>query len=62
MDVVEQMRGGLIVSCQARGDNPLKGAIYMAAMARAAVMGGRQPFEQKAPMISERSWVRLGFP
>lgn len=30
----------LIVSCQARGDNPLHGPAYMAAMARAAEQGG----------------------
>lgn len=32
--------GGLIVSCQARADNPMHGANHMAAMARAAVEGG----------------------
>jgi putative N-acetylmannosamine-6-phosphate epimerase len=31
---------GLIVSCQARKDNPMHGAIFMAAMAQAAVLGG----------------------
>jgi putative N-acetylmannosamine-6-phosphate epimerase len=30
----------LVVSCQARPDNPLHGAVHMAAMARAAVDGG----------------------
>jgi N-acylglucosamine-6-phosphate 2-epimerase len=30
----------LIVSCQARDDNPLTGAVFMRAMARAAVQGG----------------------
>jgi N-acylglucosamine-6-phosphate 2-epimerase/N-acetylmuramic acid 6-phosphate etherase len=33
-------RGALIVSCQAREDNPLHGPSFMAAMARAAVEGG----------------------
>lgn len=33
-------RGGLIVSCQARPDNPLHGPIFMAAMARAAREAG----------------------
>ena len=33
-------RGGLVVSCQAREDNPLHGAPFMRAMARAAVDGG----------------------
>lgn len=32
--------GALIVSCQARADNPLHGADFMAAMARAAEQGG----------------------
>lgn len=30
----------LVVSCQARADNPLHGAAFMAAMARASVQGG----------------------
>ena len=34
------LRRGLIVSCQARADNPLHGAVFMAAMARAAAQGG----------------------
>lgn len=33
-------RGSLVVSCQAREDNPLHGAPYMRAMALAAVQGG----------------------
>lgn len=33
-------RGGLIVSCQARPDNPLHGPGFMAAMARAAAQDG----------------------
>jgi N-acylglucosamine-6-phosphate 2-epimerase len=35
-----RMAGGLIVSCQARPDNPLHGPQFMAAMARAAEAGG----------------------
>jgi N-acylglucosamine-6-phosphate 2-epimerase/N-acetylmuramic acid 6-phosphate etherase len=34
------LAGGLIVSCQARPDNPLHGPVFMAAMARAAADGG----------------------
>lgn len=34
------MRGGVVVSCQAREENPLHGPTYMAAMAQAAVLGG----------------------
>lgn len=33
-------KGCLVVSCQARADNPLHGPIYMSAMARAAEAGG----------------------
>lgn len=33
-------RGALVVSCQARSDNPLHGPLHMAAMARAAGEGG----------------------
>lgn len=38
--VIESLRGKLIVSCQALDYEPLHGAVYMAAMARAAAMGG----------------------
>jgi N-acylglucosamine-6-phosphate 2-epimerase len=37
---LKRMRGGLVVSCQAREDNPLHGPIFMAAIAKAAVLGG----------------------
>jgi len=33
-------KGTLVVSCQARADNPLHGSIHMSAMARAAEAGG----------------------
>jgi len=33
-------KGALVVSCQARADNPLHGPIHMSAMARAAEAGG----------------------
>jgi putative N-acetylmannosamine-6-phosphate epimerase len=33
-------KGTLVVSCQARADNPLHGAVYMSAMALAAQAGG----------------------
>lgn len=37
---LESLRGGIIVSCQARPGNPLEGAEAMALMARAAELGG----------------------
>lgn len=37
---LQRVRGGLVVSCQAREDNPLHGPEQMAIMARAAVRGG----------------------
>src|SRR3712207_9285629 len=33
-------KGALVVSCQARTDNPLHGPVYMSAMAQAAEAGG----------------------
>lgn len=38
--MIDALRGRLIVSCQATPEEPLHGSIFMAAMARAAVMGG----------------------
>ncbi|NIX76387.1 N-acetylmannosamine-6-phosphate 2-epimerase [Microvirga terricola] len=37
-------KGALVVSCQARADNPLHGPIFMSAMARAAAAGGAKGF------------------
>ncbi len=37
---LRRLAGGLVVSCQAREDNPLHGPVFMAAMAAAAVAGG----------------------
>lgn len=38
--LLEQLQGGLVVSCQAQADNPLHGPETMARMARAAELGG----------------------
>lgn len=40
---------GLIVSCQAREDNPLHGAMFMAAMAQAATEGGAVAIRANGP-------------
>jgi putative N-acetylmannosamine-6-phosphate epimerase len=42
-------RGTLVVSCQAREDNPLHGAAHMAAMARAAEQGGAGGIRANGP-------------
>jgi N-acylglucosamine-6-phosphate 2-epimerase len=47
--ILAQMRGGLIVSCQALEDEPLHGAHIMAAMARAAVQGGAVGIRANSP-------------
>ena len=40
MDVLNKLKDGLIVSCQALEEEPLHGPMLMAAMARAAALGG----------------------
>jgi putative N-acetylmannosamine-6-phosphate epimerase len=40
MIAIDNLRGKLIVSCQALPEEPLHGAIFMAAMAKAAALGG----------------------
>ena len=46
---IASLRGGLIVSCQARPDNPLYGPVFMAAMARAAAQGGAAGLRMNGP-------------
>jgi len=38
--ILERIRGGLVVSCQAPAGSPLRDPLHMAAMARAAMAGG----------------------
>lgn len=47
--VFSQLKGGLIVSCQALADEPLHGAQIMAAVARAAVEGGAVAIRANSP-------------
>ncbi|MCP8938271.1 N-acetylmannosamine-6-phosphate 2-epimerase [Alsobacter sp. SYSU M60028] len=42
-------KGALVVSCQARADNPLHGPVFMAAMARAAEQGGAGAIRANGP-------------
>lgn len=42
-------KGGLVVSCQARADNPLHGPVFMAAMARAAEQAGAVALRANGP-------------
>src|SRR5829696_6674356 len=37
---LDRLQGGLVVSCQAREENPLHGPLFMAALASAAIAGG----------------------
>lgn len=47
--LLERLRGGLIVSCQAQPDEPLHGASIMALMARAALEGGAVGIRSNTP-------------
>lgn len=49
MDILSNIKGKLIVSCQAQEDEPLFGSIYMARMAIAAEMGGAAGIRANGP-------------
>ncbi|HZV50679.1 MAG TPA: N-acetylmannosamine-6-phosphate 2-epimerase [Candidatus Dormibacteraeota bacterium] len=49
MGVIEEIRGGLVVSCQATPPNPLAGPGSMALMARAAELGGAVGIRANGP-------------
>src|SRR5512139_50611 len=59
--LLSQLRGGLIVSCQALADEPLFGAEHMAAMARAAAQGGAVAIRANGPadIAAIRAAVKL---
>jgi N-acylglucosamine-6-phosphate 2-epimerase len=48
-DLLRQLQGGLIVSCQALDDEPLHGSNHMAAMAVAAAQGGAAGIRANSP-------------
>lgn len=48
-DTVARLKGGLIVSCQAAEDTPLHGPAFMAAMAKAAELGGAVGIRANGP-------------
>ncbi|MFA6175218.1 MAG: N-acetylmannosamine-6-phosphate 2-epimerase [Phycisphaerae bacterium] len=48
-EIIESLRGRLIVSCQALPGNPLRGATFMAAMAQAAELGGAGGIRASGP-------------
>jgi N-acylglucosamine-6-phosphate 2-epimerase/N-acetylmuramic acid 6-phosphate etherase len=54
-------RGALIVSCQARADNPLHGPVFMGAMAEAARQGGALALRVNGPE-DVRAAVPTGLP
>ena len=58
---VENLKGKLIVSCQALPDEPLHSSFIMGRMALAAKQGGASGFVQIQKKISRRSGHRLTF-
>ncbi|MDI6772126.1 MAG: N-acetylmannosamine-6-phosphate 2-epimerase [bacterium] len=56
------LRGGLIVSCQARPDNPLHGSVFMAAMARAASGAGALGLRMNGPEDIRAARAAVGLP
>ena len=48
-EIIEKLKGGLIVSCQARPGNPLRGPEHMSVMAIAAEMGGAVAIRADGP-------------
>lgn len=59
--LLTQLHGGLIVSCQAMADEPLFGHEHMAAMARAAAQGGAVAIRANGPtdIVAIRAEVKL---
>jgi N-acylglucosamine-6-phosphate 2-epimerase len=47
--ILRRLHGGLVVSCQAAPGDPLHGPVFMAALARAAVLGGAVGIRANGP-------------
>lgn len=47
--LVDALRGGIVVSCQATDDSPLKEPVFMAAMARAGALAGAVGIRANGP-------------
>lgn len=48
-ELIEHLRGGLVVSCQAQAEEPLYGSSHMSAMAKAAVEAGAVGIRANGP-------------
>lgn len=57
-----KLRGGLVVSCQARPGNPLHGPELMTAMARAAASGGAAGIRANGPADVAAIMAAVGLP
>jgi N-acylglucosamine-6-phosphate 2-epimerase len=60
-ELIERLRGGLIVSCQAKAGEPTRGPSFAAAFARAAELGGAVAVRVNGPQdtAAVRAAVRL---
>lgn len=62
MSILDQVRDGLIVSCQALEGEPLHGPVFMGAMARAAALGGASGIRTNGPQEVEVITKLTGLP
>jgi len=61
-DILAAIRGGLIVSCQAKPGSPLRSPEIMAAMARAASIGGAKGIRANTPQDVAAIRAAVGLP
>jgi N-acylglucosamine-6-phosphate 2-epimerase len=60
--LLEKLRGGLIVSCQAEGDDPFNQPEFIALFARAAEMGGAAAIRAREPENIRAVHAAVGLP